>query len=158
MHLNLDHVRLRRLAVLAIALLGLLVVTNAAARNPANDPPVLLSNSVGFHGGPVFGVRPHIVFLASAMGGELKLHWHSWTRKRAFATGTSYPDHGHYAVRVTAFRPRHTMAVLALYFTRLDIRISGHTEHLGLFSGTFTSWETLDFGGTAGCGCAPFPS
>jgi hypothetical protein len=49
-----------------------------------------------------FLVRPSKIDLSSAFGGELVLHWHSWTASGASATGTSNPDHGVFPVRVRA--------------------------------------------------------
>jgi hypothetical protein len=52
-----------------------------------------------------FQVHPKKMILDSADGGELVIRWQAWTAQSANGTGTSYPDHGQYPIKVSAAYP-----------------------------------------------------
>lgn len=52
----------------------------------------------------VYRVRPHKMDLIQAVGGELVLHWSSWTKREAAGAGTSYADQSS-AITVKALDP-----------------------------------------------------
>jgi hypothetical protein len=52
-----------------------------------------------------FAVRPAESITDSADGGELRLHWTSWTATHATGYGRAYPDHGSWAFTVVASAP-----------------------------------------------------
>lgn len=76
-------------------------VVDPAADRPAIEP-LLFSRIVkrGSRFRDVFRVRPREITIGPA---RLDLHWRSWTRHGAVATGIAHPVHGHYRVRVHAF-------------------------------------------------------
>jgi hypothetical protein len=80
-------------------------------------------------GGDSFKIRPRKVVIVEAYGGELVLHWSSWTRTSASGAGTAYPDHGHYPIRVLASRVYHG------HFMRLQInrKVDSHWREELLF-------------------------
>ncbi len=82
----------------------------------------------------VYRVRPRLVMLIEAYGGELRLRWSSWSPVAAVGSGTGYfigaGASYHYHVRVRASRARRGR------FTRLTVvsttRGKTYREHLHL--------------------------
>jgi hypothetical protein len=52
-----------------------------------------------------FAVRPAELELADNEGGEISIHWSSWTAKTARGTGTTDDDHGSHKVAITLTMP-----------------------------------------------------
>ena len=76
----------------------------------ADGLPTLLSILFGTTPA-AYRVRPRVIQLDQAEGGELKLHWSSWTSTQATGSGTGEyfvtDAIGHYRVVVHASEPRH---------------------------------------------------
>jgi hypothetical protein len=133
--------------------------TFAEAASARAGLPRLYSTSV-LHGETVvnvFKVRPRIAVTDSADGGELVIHWRSWTATRAVGTGRAHPDHGSYPISVTASRP------VSGYFTRLTVTgktgAVWHPDPLGLgyLGGISLTWINLSWMNNPESGSTPWP-
>ncbi len=124
---------LRPLIVVLATLSAAAVVPSGAA---AHSLPTLLYNTHCAHPCTtlvgVYGVRPTRVTLDEAAGGDLRLHWSSWTSTAATATGTSTVS-GMGQTTVTAITV-HASTPLHNRFTRLTItgKSAGQTFDEGL--------------------------
>jgi hypothetical protein len=105
---------MKRMALLGVLGLAALAATTGVAS--AAKLPRLYSHFTFRHNRAInfFQVRPSTIDLDSASGGELDLHWHSWTASGATATGTSHPDHGAFPVRVSASHPHDGLFLILL--------------------------------------------
>jgi hypothetical protein len=105
----------------------------------------------------LFGVRPRSVLTDSADGGELVIHWRTWTMSSASGRGRAYPDHGSYPISVRASRP------ITGYFTRLTVtgfpagRWHRDQLALGYLGGISLTWINLSWMRNPASGSTPWP-
>jgi hypothetical protein len=124
----------RRVLGLTVAIIGALALSASAWAS--GGLPKLLSNATcqGSSCRPVYAVRPKLVVVADASGGNLEVVWSSWTGSAAVGSGTSaVAQMGTGSMNLINVRASH---VVGGRFTRLAVTFLGsshnQTEHLHL--------------------------
>jgi hypothetical protein len=87
--------------------LGVALAASLAIAMPAfgGEPLPRIYSTVVLHGetsSEVFAIRPRMIVVDSADGGELRIKWTKWTGSSAAGYGRAYPDHGSYPIQVRA--------------------------------------------------------
>jgi hypothetical protein len=143
-----SNIGLRRLAMLCelattFAIAPMVGPASAVAR--AAGLPTLYCNVVSHDNNqtfsPVFSVRPRIVIVDSADGGELVIRWATWTHASATGTGTAHPDHGQYPVGVRASDAVGGRFMHLAITSDLDGRHYVDHLHLAYVIGDALGWE-----------------
>jgi hypothetical protein len=114
-------------------------------RSESRGLPTLYCNVVSHDNNqtfsPVFSVRPRIVIVDSADGGELVVRWATWTHASATGTGTAHPDHGQYPVGVRASDAVGGRFMHLAITSDLDGRHYVDHLHLAYVIGDALGWE-----------------
>jgi hypothetical protein len=151
-------VRRRVLIAGAATLCGPLGLANSAL---AGRSLPLMFSTISLHGSTpinVFKLRPKSVVTDSADGGELVIHWTSWTNTRASGSGRAHPDHGSYPIRVIAGRPRSGYFTRLLVISKDDGRSYRDQLGLGYLGGISLAWINLSWMRNPASGSTPWPS
>jgi hypothetical protein len=139
------RLRKRPLCGLATTFAIASMVGPASAVARAAGLPTLYCNVVSHDNNqtfsPVFSVRPRIVIVDSADGGELVIRWATWTHASATGTGTAHPDHGQYPVGVRASDAVGGRFMHLAITSDLDGRHYVDHLHLAYVIGDALGWE-----------------
>ncbi len=127
---------LRLIVVTLLAPVALLTASATAAIEPIAIVPSVYTGST-------YAVRPATIVLESAAGGELIIHWQTWSATAATGSGTSNPDHGVYPINVRLSEPKYgtfqamsitTLAAGKTYHGQFKLSLAGPTSTIVLWS------------------------
>jgi hypothetical protein len=125
--------------------LATLMISQAPASASTGKLPKLYCNVVSHNKeksfSPVFSIRPKVVIVNSADGGELVVHWTQWTKSSATGAGTAHPDHGSFPITIRASDPVHGRFMHLTITTETNGKTEVDHLHLTKVVGTALGWE-----------------